>query len=88
VEFALQDGVTYADVVSDLTKTNKELSLVVGLHVLDAEGSQSDSFLNNLTPYQTDVVLVPIPSSAWGGGTIMGAMGMFALARRKASRPD
>ena len=68
IVFDLQAGMTYADVIDDLTTG----ALRIGLHVQAFASGGSESFVNNP---------VPVPPAVWLFGS--GLLGLIAVARRR-----
>lgn len=68
--FDLQSGMSYADVIDDLTTG----ALRIGLHVQAFESGGSESFVNNP---------VPVPAAVWLFGS--GLLGLIGIARRRKS---
>jgi len=68
VVFDLQTGLTFSDVIADLTNGN----LRIGIHVQGFSGGGSESFVNNP---------VPVPAAVWLFGS--GLLGLVGVARRK-----
>ena len=68
IVFTLQSGMTYADVINDLTTG----ALRIGVHVQAFASGGSESFVNNP---------VPVPAAVWLFGS--GLLGLVGVARRK-----
>ena len=66
--FDLQAGMTYADVIDDLTTG----ALRIGLHVQAFTSGGSESFVNNP---------IPVPAAVWLFGS--GLLGLIGIARRR-----
>lgn len=68
IVYTLQAGMTYADVINDLTTG----ALRIGMHVQAFASGGSESFVNNP---------VPVPAAVWLFGS--GLLGLVGVARRK-----